>query len=341
MRGTGGRRGRRLLVAVFFALATVSFGSPAQPLASSLDSVGMTVADMDRAVDFYAKVLTFEKVSDIEVAGTDYEHLEGVFGLRMRVVRMRLGSESIELTEYLAPRGRPIPPDLRSNDRSFQHIAIIVRDMDSAYRRLRENRVEHASSGPQRLPDWNKNAGGIKAFYFRDPDGHPLEILEFPEGKGDPKWHRSSDRLFLGIDHTAIVVGDTETSLRFYRDLLGFKVAGESENYGVEQEHLNNVFGARLRITGLRPPAGLAIEFLEYLSPRDGRPAPETRSNDVLHRRTRIVTVDAEAAAKSLLAGRVEFLSPGAVELARRELGFRKGFLVRDPDGHVVELLER
>src|SRR5262249_28879845 len=158
--------------------------------------------------------------------------------------------------------------------------------------KLRSFKVEHASSGPQRLPDWNVNAGGIKAFYFRDPDGHPLEILEFPPGKGDPKWHRASDRLFLGIDHTAIVVGDTDASLKFYRDLLGLKVAGESENYGTEQEHLNNVFGARLRITSLKPSAGPSIELLEYLAPRDGHPAPQTRANDILHRHTRLVSSD-------------------------------------------------
>ena len=333
------RPARRFLLLVVAILAAA--GASAQPLASSLDSVGMTVADMGRAVDFYSKVLTFEKVSDVEVAGADYEHLEGVFGLRMRVVRMRLGAEAIELTEYLAPRGRPIPADLKSNDRSFQHIAIIVREMDAAYRRLRENRVEHASSGPQRLPDWNKNAGGIKAFYFRDPDGHPLEILEFPEGKGDPKWHRSTDRLFLGIDHTAIVVGDTEASLKFYRDTLGFRVAGESENYGVEQEHLNNVFGARLRITSVKPPAGPSVEFLEYLAPRDGRPAPPTRANDVLFRQTRVTTPDAETAAKKLFAARAEFVSPGAVELTHHELGFRRGILVRDPDEHAIELVEK
>src|SRR5205807_3719633 len=225
-------------------------------LVDGVDAIGITVSDMDRAVDFYSKVLTFEKVSDTEVAGDNYEHLEGVFGLRMRTVRMRLGDESIELVEYLTPKGRPIPVDSRSNDRWFQHIAIIVSDMDKAYAWLRQNKVEHASSAPQRLPDWNKNAGGIRAFYFKDPDEHPLEILEFPEGKGDPKWHRGPDRLFLGIDHTAIAVSDTDTSLKFYRDLLGLRVAGESENYGTEQEHLNNVFGAHLRITALRAPTG-------------------------------------------------------------------------------------
>ena len=129
-------------------------------LVDSVDAIGITVSDMDRAVDFYSRVLTFEKVSDTEVAGEDYEHLEGVFGLRMRVVRMKLGDEFIELTEYVAPKGRSIPVDSRSNDRWFQHIAIIVSDMDKAYAWLRRNKVEHASSGPQRLPAWNSNAAG-------------------------------------------------------------------------------------------------------------------------------------------------------------------------------------
>ena len=178
------------------------------------------------------------------------------------MARLTLGSESIELVEYLAPRGRPIPDDSRSNDRWFQHVAIIVSSMDQAYQWLRQNHMEYASSSPQRLPDWNKNASGIWAFYFKDPDGHPLEILQFPADKGAAKWHRHSDKLFLGIDHTAITVGDTEASLRFYRDLLGMQVVGESENYGTEQEHLNNVFGARLRITALRGATGPGIELL-------------------------------------------------------------------------------
>src|SRR5437016_8890575 len=181
-------------------------GQQRPALVDGVDAIGITVSDMDQAVDFYSKVLTFEKVADTEVAGEDYEHLEGVFGLRIRVVRMRLGDEFIELTEYLAPKGRPIPVDARSNDRWFQHIAIIVNDMDKAYQHLRRYKVTHASSGPQRLPDWNPNAGGIKAFYFKDPDGHALEILQFPPGKGNPKWQKKSESLFLGVDHTAIVV---------------------------------------------------------------------------------------------------------------------------------------
>lgn len=332
-------------VLIWLSLALVLWSSTAsaqQAIVKAVDAVGMTVSDMDRSVDFFSKVLSFEKVSDVEVAGSDYERLQGVFGLRMRVVRMKLGDEFIELTEYLAPQGRPIPLDSRSNDHWFQHIAIVVSDMDKAYQHLRNHKVRHASTGPQTLPAWNKAAAGIRAFYFKDPDGHNLEIIYFPPGKGDPRWQKKTNTLFLGIDHTAIVVSETARGLKFYRDILGLNVAGESENYGIEQERLNNVFGARLRISGLRAFAGPGIEFLEYLVPRDGRPAPaDVRANDLFHWQTSLSTPNAHEAARRLRKGITRFVSPGTIELAESTLGFKRGLLVRDADGHAMQLIEK
>jgi catechol 2,3-dioxygenase-like lactoylglutathione lyase family enzyme len=328
-----------LFVLVFAAHLPAALG---QPIVKSVDAIGMTVAEMDRSVEFFSKVLAFEKVFDVEVWGSEYEQLQGLFGLRMRVVRMKLGGEFIDLMEYLVPKGRPIPVDSRSNDHWFQHVAIVVSDMDKAYQQLRSYKVQHASTGPQRLPDWNKAAAGIRAFYFRDPDGHNLEVIYFPPGKGDPKWQQKSERLFLGIDHTAIVVSDTERSLKFYRDVLGMKLAGESENYGTEQEHLNNVFGARLRISGLRAETGPGVEFLDYLTPRDGQPNPiDARANDLWHWQTAMGVSSADAAALKVKGARARLVSPGVVKISDRGLGFNKGFLVRDPDGHALQLIEK
>jgi catechol 2,3-dioxygenase-like lactoylglutathione lyase family enzyme len=334
-------------LAVVAAVGALSQISPATVKASvpSIRAVGpvlMTVSDIDRSVDFYSRILSFQKVSEVELAGEQVEHLFGVFGALVRIVRMQLGDESIELAQFLVPRGRPIPIDSRSNDLWFQHIAIIVSDMDRAYQLLRQNKVEHASSGPQRLPDWNKNAGGIQAFYFKDPDEHPVEILQFPEGKGDPKWHRKNNHLFLGIDHTAITISNTDVSLRFYHDLLGLRVVGESENYGAEQEHLNNVFGARLRITALRAPAGPGIELLEYLSPRDGRPYPaDEQANDLVHRQTELETQDEDGSIDPLRSAASRFISSGSISFALRQIGFTRGFVVRDPDGHAIGIVQR
>jgi catechol 2,3-dioxygenase-like lactoylglutathione lyase family enzyme len=305
-------------------------------------SVGITVADMDRAVEFYTQVLSFRKISDLEVWGTEYERLQGLFGIRMRVVQMQLGNEVIELTDYLTPGGRPIPVDSRSNDRTFQHMAIVVSNMNRAYQKLRQHKVQYVSTAPQRLPAYIKAAGGIEAFYFRDPDGHNLEIIHYPPGKGDPKWQKPTERLFLGIDHTAIAISNTANSLRFYRDLLGLELAGESENYGNEQAHLNNVPGARLHISGLRSARGAGIEFLEYLQPRDGRPLPkDTRTDDLINWQTTLVVDDVDNVAQSLQKDGYSLVSSGVVEIPKKMLGFKKGFLVRDPDGHVLRIVEQ
>jgi catechol 2,3-dioxygenase-like lactoylglutathione lyase family enzyme len=260
----------------------------------------------------------------------------------MRIVQMKLGNELIELTEYLAPQGRPIPVDSRSHDRWFQHIAIVVSDMDQAYQHLRAHKVKHASTGPQTIPPSNKAAAGIRAFYFKDPDGHNLEIIYFPSGKGDPRWQNTSGKLFLGIDHTAIVVSNTQKSLKFYRDLLGFRLAGESLNHGTEQEHLNNVAGARLQISGLRAQSGPGIEFLDYLAPRNGRPSPaDTQANDLWHWHTTLGTKKTAIAVDRIRAAKGRIISLGPVEIPDKGLGFAKGFLARDPDGHGLQLVEK
>jgi catechol 2,3-dioxygenase-like lactoylglutathione lyase family enzyme len=322
-----------------------SAASPAQAVPSApvtaVAKVGMTVDDMDRSLAFYTGVLDFQVVSDMEVAGREYEELTGVFGLRARIVALQLGDEMLELTEYLTPRGREIPRDSRSNDRWFQHVAIITSDMLQAYSRLRQAKVRHASTGPQRLPDWNPNAGGIQAFYFYDPDWHVLEVLQFPEGKGDPKWHRGAG-LFLGIDHTAIVVGDTDASLRFYRDRLGMQIVGTSENYGEEQEHLNNVYGAHLRITTLHAARGLGVELLEYLAPRDGRAYPAgARPNDLFHWQTTVVSTEPGQLLQAVRAQEPSLVSGVLVTVPETDGGFPAAGLVRDPDGHALQVVGR
>jgi hypothetical protein len=87
----------------------LAWGAHAQQGASpiqSVDSVEMTVADMDRSIQFYSTVLTFEKSEDLLISSGDYRKLEGVPKARARIVRMRLGNEFIELTQYLTPQGR-------------------------------------------------------------------------------------------------------------------------------------------------------------------------------------------------------------------------------------------
>jgi len=203
--------------------------------------------------------------------------------------------------------------------------------MDTAYKRLRVAGVDHVSIAPQRLPDWSPAAGGIRAFYFRGPDGHPLELISYPSGKGDERW-QSTGRTFLGIDHTAIVVSSTDASLRFYEHGLGLGVTGGSENWGTEQERLSGVDGARVRITSLRGADGPGVEFLEYLAPATGRPRPvDSGPDDLWHVETLFTTGDLDGLVRRLVS-----TVPG-IDVSR---GDGDGVVVHDPDGHAVRISE-
>ena len=304
--------------------------SSARGAVNGVGTITLTVENLEREVAFYTEVLPFERVGENHDSGKETEALFDLPGAHTRTVLLALGRETIALREFVGLKGRPIPADSRSFDHWFQHIAIVVRDMDAAYAHLAKHRIRHVSTAPQTLPDWNPDAGGIKAFYFQDPEQHVLEIIWFLPGKGDPRWQEPADRLFLGIDHTAIVVSDTERSLAFYRDALGLSVAGGAENHGTEQEHLNQVFGARLRITALRAAKGPGIEFLEYITPPGGRPLfADARANDLV-----AWTVDLNAA-------NVPAIDPAIVAAGGRTVSRRGAFsrrLVRDPDGHLLLL---
>jgi catechol 2,3-dioxygenase-like lactoylglutathione lyase family enzyme len=138
------------------------------------------------------------------------------------------------------------------------------------------------------------------------------------------------------------VVRDTAPSLAFFQDALGLKVRGTSENYGPEQEHLNNVFGARLLITSLGAPAGPAVEFLDYLAPATGRPTPlDTQANDLWSWQIRMETPDLDALEQTLRHSGAAFVSPGIVDMPDDALALGRALMVRGPAGHALLLVER
>jgi len=320
--------------AIFLFLFCSHFTGKAQVI--KVEAIGITVKDMDRSVKFYTGVLGFKKISDAEYTGKEIENLQGLFGIHTRIVRLQLGDEFIELTDYLTAGGRSIPEDAKSNDLIFQHIAIVVSDMDKAYSQLRRYNAEHVSTSPQTLPKSIRGAAGIKAFYFHDPDNHNLELIWFPKGKGQDKWQQKNGKTFLGIDHTAIGVSNTENSHRFYSELLGIERKGESWNEGVEQAHLNNVESASLHITGYRSKQGPGIEFLQYISPGPGKPYPaDSRVDDIWHWQTILVVEDAEGLLHKLKLMNVVFISKDLVDQLVNGL-HTKSYILRDPDGHAL-----
>lgn len=329
----------------FFALIFISLAllaSSAFGRALEVKAITLSVSDLDRSVAFFEQALSFKKTGEKLISDREYDYALGVFGARVRRATLALGDEVIHLEQFVSPAGDPIPVDSRSNDLWFQHFAIVVSDMDKAFAHVQKFPITGISSAPQTIPESNKGAAGIKAYKFRDPDGHPLELLYFPSDKGNPKWQKPEGRLFLGIDHTAIGIGSTERSTQFYSDLLGFKVAGAGVNTGITQEQLDNAFGAVVRITGLRPERaqGPGLEFLQYVTPSGGRPAPRDKAaNDLVATRLVLEVDNIDELAEALTKQNVMFVSPRVTAVPGE--AYAKCLLVKDPDGHLVMLVQR
>jgi catechol 2,3-dioxygenase-like lactoylglutathione lyase family enzyme len=225
---------------------------------------------------------------------------------------LALGHERVDLVRPLNP-GAPYPAVVPGWNLQFQHFAIVVSDMAQAYARLQRTVGWTAISlnGPQRLPD---TSGGVTAFKFRDPEGHPLEFIAFPTGRWPDRWRRASGvDLFLGIDHSAISVADTRRSQRFY-ETLGLVLSASSFNIGCEQARLDNIVEPRLSVTTLTT-AGHAAPHLELLCYHGEFP------------RT------APPPADSIAATRLVFRLAATGKSAEATL--------RDPDGHTIVLERR
>jgi len=241
--------------------------------------VSRVVSDLDRAEALYRDGLGFHAttrgrsdMATLAALGWDDADAEEVV--------MRLGAQDIALVRF-ARQGRPYPRDSRSDDLWFQHLAIVVSDMDVAYAHLSRHTGWRPISqdGPQLLPPSN---GAVRAFKFRDSDGHPLELIWFPPGQGRAVWRKTaSAATFLGIDHTALSVASTSRSLAFYR-ALGLRVTERSLNRGPAQERLDGLPSARVRVTGLRPvtAASPGLELLGYRP--SGRAAGMVFPNDLV-----------------------------------------------------------
>jgi catechol 2,3-dioxygenase-like lactoylglutathione lyase family enzyme len=317
-------------------LPATRHSAPGLPVVRSL---ALTVSDLDRSIELF-QALDFRLQDQDYLRGNALEVWAGVQGVEARVARLELGSEQIELRQFVAPLGRSIAADTKSNDQIFQHMAIVVRDMDEAFSRVRKlPGIEIVSGGPQTIPLSNPVAGGIRALYFRDSDHHSLELIGFPRGKGQKRWHARHAGVFLGIDHSAIAVSDTAQSQAFYES-LGFVVAGKGLNYGAEQAALSGVPGARVEITGLAPQTGAGVELLSYLEPGPGRLAPsDTAVTDLWHWEINVEVADLTAAREGVMqhGGQARAI----VDVSTFDLGYRFASLVQDRDGHYLQLLQR
>lgn len=238
---------------------------------------GLTTADVESAASFYEAVFGCRRIASDRLCGSDFEQLMNVTGGADRIT-LSLGREIIQLMQFDSP-GAAYPAASSSSDLVFQHFAIVVADMERAFKRLSAiaGWTPISTAGPERLP---ASSGGVTAFKFRDPEGHPLELLAFPGDAGSNWQAVSPDEIFLGIDHSAISVSDSVASIDFYQN-LGLSVSSRSFNHGSEQQRLDDLADADVGVTALAPHCPAPhLELLCYRRARQ-RSTSVRRSNDI------------------------------------------------------------
>jgi catechol 2,3-dioxygenase-like lactoylglutathione lyase family enzyme len=296
--------------------------------------VSLVVGDLAAMAAFYRQSFGFEVVGQEFDSGPALAQLLNLPEVRTSSTTLRLGCDELELTGY-EPTGRDYPQGSTAADLWFQHIAIVVADMDKAYGVLRRGgaMTPISKDGPERLPP---NTGSVTAFKFRDPEGHPVELSMFPPGVGAERWREpDASGNCLGIDHSALSVADPARSLAFYAEALGMSVIGRSLNRGPEQDRLDGLSCDGVDIVALQPadPASPHIELLGYPQPR--RSGRRLRPNDIAATRLDFQVADLPGTVDRLRTAGARFVSPGAVTLATGPTA-----LVADPDGHLLRFSE-
>jgi catechol 2,3-dioxygenase-like lactoylglutathione lyase family enzyme len=203
---------------------------------------------------FYSAALGCERGATTPIAAEELAML-GLTGSGSRTALM-LAGQVLEIDQF-DPPGQPYPQPRASDDRHFQHFALVAADMAGAWARVLAAGGEPVSdAGPVQLPPEN---GRVVAVKFRDPEGHPLELLAFPEPEA---FHHP-----FAIDHSAIVVRDVTASVDFY-EARGLVSGERTLNQGPAQAALDGLGEPRVDVVPLNPPGGGPhLELLGYRNP--------------------------------------------------------------------------
>ena len=144
---------------------------------TKLEHMALSVADMQRSLEFYRDLLGLELVRELDCGPNS--QLGTVVGLPKccaKIAHLICGETMLELFEYTDPRGNPLPPDHRQADQGLVHLGFQSNDTRGDYERLKSADVHFISEPVEFRP-------GVWIVYFHGPDGEVCELRETPGGQ--------------------------------------------------------------------------------------------------------------------------------------------------------------
>ena len=148
----------------------------------SFSHVCVGVTDIERSLDFYKRLLGMDVVFDVELEGPSLTAVSGQEDAKGRMVGGLIGGVVVELIDL---GGGAPAPSAGSHRIGYTNISFSVTDLDAAHRMVSE-----LGYTPVQDP---VEIAGVRMFFVNDPDGTPIEIIEFPNGA------KNSAELWRGV----------------------------------------------------------------------------------------------------------------------------------------------
>jgi predicted enzyme related to lactoylglutathione lyase len=333
------RRTLAVVASAFVAVSAVPSGRearaqtlPAAP-AGAIAGVGNfshIVADMDRAVAFYRDVigLTVGQPPNEFSGNPSIMNLGHTPGAQSRFGTLRIPGSAlgVELIEYKDTKRSPARP--RFQDPGAANLILTVRDVDAIVARVKRSagRIQTLSGAPATIP------GVARVIFVQDPDGFFVELVQ---PNMPPQTTASASDNIIGGSFE-IMVEDTDRTMTFWRDVLGFgaQVGTTFDGSPLLMDTAGTPGAEFKRSSATIPGTPVTMAFLEFR--KIDRKKLDTRTQDpgtpILQLRAR----DIDELTRAWKTG------GGAVVSTNGEpvlLGSSKLVLLRDPNGVMIELL--
>ncbi len=154
-------------------LAGAAPPKPRPEVNATLRSVTISVASLDEAAKTWTEGVGLAPMAGTALREQGDEAIFGLEGAETRSLVLDGGGVAVELVEYLAPRGRPLPPGWRICDQGIMNLAIVVRDraaFDRSFARWVQAGLRPTSPRPL-------EGGVFRVMYFELPSGQNVELL--------------------------------------------------------------------------------------------------------------------------------------------------------------------
>jgi len=129
---------------------------------------GITVSDLDRAVEFYRDSLGLDVLAEFNVGGDAFATGVDVEGASAVFAHLDAGDARIELVSY-EPEGEQ-RLDTSLNEPGATHVGLEVDDLDAFYEDLPDD--------AETLSEPQTTESGTKICFVRDPEDNLVELLE-------------------------------------------------------------------------------------------------------------------------------------------------------------------